>query len=152
MKKSTLVAIVLVIVVIGIGGLFALSTSDNDKDASNESTTGNQQATDGAVADQSPETTRNDEGGQSDVNEVEIENFAFQPASISVKKGTTVTWTNKDSTQHSVIPDSGDSDAFQGSELLSQGATYSFTFNTPGTYTYHCGPHPQMTGSVTVTE
>ena len=84
-------------------------------------------------------------------DKVTIKDFAYVPATITVKKGTKVTWTNQDSTRHDVTPDS-ESDNFKASELLSKGESYSFTFNTAGTYTYHCGPHPQMKGTVIVTE
>jgi len=74
----------------------------------------------------------------------------FSPASITVKKGTAVTWTNKDAVTHTVTendeqkgPDSGD---------LASGKTYSFTYDTVGTFKYHCAIHPNMTGTVTVTE
>ncbi len=77
--------------------------------------------------------------------------MAYQPASVTVKKGATVTWTNQDTVRHDVTPDE-DGEAFKGSQLLPQGESYSHTFNEPGTYTYHCSPHPHMTGSVTVTE
>lgn len=82
---------------------------------------------------------------------VEIVNFEFTPSTITVKKGTTVTWTNKDQDEHTVTPDQESAD-FQGSGMLDQGETYSFTFMKAGTYTYHCQPHPQMQGRVVVTE
>ena len=78
---------------------------------------------------------------------VSIQNFAFTPTNLTVKKGTTVTWTNKDSIGHTVTGDSGISSA-----LLSQGESYSFTFNQTGQFSYHCNPHPGMIGTVTVTE
>jgi plastocyanin len=83
-------------------------------------------------------------------NEVEIEDYAFKPGSITVKKGTTVKWTNKDDVQHDIVADTSGSGL--GSELLSKGQSYSFTFDTAGAFTYHCGPHPYMKGTVTVTE
>jgi amicyanin len=82
---------------------------------------------------------------------VEIKDFAFSPAAITVKKGTKVTWTNKDSTQHNISPDTETAD-FKASELLAQGESYSVTFNTVGTFSYHCTPHPYMKASVIVTE
>lgn len=79
---------------------------------------------------------------------VSISNFAFTSAALTVKKGTKVTWTNQDSVGHTVTGDSGG----PGSSLLSQSASYSFTFNTVGTFPYHCSPHPFMKGTITVTE
>jgi plastocyanin len=78
---------------------------------------------------------------------VTIQNFAFTPASITVPKGTTVTWINQDSADHQIASDA------QGftSSSLPKGASYSFKFDTPGTYPYHCSIHPSMKGTVIVT-
>lgn len=83
-------------------------------------------------------------------NSVTIQNFTFTPASITVKKGTKVTWTNNDSVAHTVtetdgqtVPDSG---------TVNQGSSYSFTFPAAGTYHYHCAFHPGMLGTVVVTD
>jgi len=84
-------------------------------------------------------------------NAVSIDNFAFSSKSITVKVGTTVTWTNKDSVAHTVTADSPSSDA-PASGNIASGDTYTFTFNKAGTYAYHCSIHTDMTGSVTVTE
>lgn len=83
-----------------------------------------------------------------------IENSAFTPARITVKKGTTVTWTNEDSMEHNVV---SDDDAPAGgppktADLLSQGEVFSFKFDTVGTFPYHCTPHPFMQGTVEVVE
>jgi amicyanin len=76
---------------------------------------------------------------------VEIKNFAFDPKTVTIKVGQTVTWTNQDSVTHTVTGDGGiDSDD------LSKGKSYSKTFDTEGTFDYHCSPHPQMTGQVIV--
>lgn len=83
-------------------------------------------------------------------NSVAIQNFAFSPAMITVKKGTTVTWTNKDSTTHTVTESDGQSGPASGD--VTPGSTYSYTFNTAGTYQYHCSIHPEMIGTVVVTE
>jgi plastocyanin len=81
------------------------------------------------------------------VSDVRLENIAFSPASIVVDAGTTVTWTNYDSAVHTVKSDAGDELA---SPLLNQGNTFSHTFDVPGEYYYHCEPHPNMKGLVTV--
>jgi plastocyanin len=78
---------------------------------------------------------------------VSIVDFAFQPASIEVPVGSTVTWTNTGAVPHTVTSDSGAFDSGQ----LSPGASFSQTFDTAGTFTYHCSIHPQMTGTVVVT-
>jgi plastocyanin len=80
-------------------------------------------------------------------NEVNIDGFAFAPATLTVKAGTTVTWTNKDEDPHTVVDNGG---AFR-SQALGSGGTYSFTFPTAGTFDYICSVHPFMHGTVVVT-
>jgi plastocyanin len=63
-------------------------------------------------------------------NSVTISNFAFSPASLMVKVGTQVTWTNKDTVTHTVTANQG---AFDSNDL-SPGASFSFTFTKAGTY------------------
>lgn len=82
-------------------------------------------------------------------NEIEIKNYAFKPASVTVKVGTTVTWTNKDAVVHTVTADASSSDKFDSGDIQ-QGGTFSYTFKQTGTYPYHCTPHPNMKASVTV--
>jgi len=77
---------------------------------------------------------------------VTIESFLFNPASLTIKAGETVTWTNKDSVAHTITEDKGIFD----SGSVNSGATYSFTFKTAGTFTYHCAIHPSMTGKIIV--
>ncbi len=79
---------------------------------------------------------------------VTIQNFAFNPKTVSVKVGAKVTWTNQDSTAHTVTFDTGGAK----SGNLAQGATYEQTFSAAGSLTYHCSIHPTMTGTVTVTQ
>jgi len=78
---------------------------------------------------------------------VSIENFKFSPSSITVKKGTTITWTQMDSTPHTVTVEKGDG---PDSPLLQKGETYSYKFDNVGTYAYHCKPHPYMKGTIVV--
>jgi plastocyanin len=80
---------------------------------------------------------------------VTISGFLFSPATITVKKGTTVTWINNDSVGHTVTADSGVGPA---SGLLNNGDSYNYTFDATGTYPYHCSVHPSMKGTVVVTE
>jgi plastocyanin len=78
--------------------------------------------------------------------EVKISGFAFDPTPLTVTVGTTVTWTNEDSAPHTIVSDTG----LWTSPRLGQGETFSFTFDTAGTYAYHCGIHASMTGTITV--
>lgn len=79
---------------------------------------------------------------------IEIKNFAFVPANVSVEPGTKVTWTNRDTLQHTATSDA--TGVPIDSPYLNQGDSWSFTFNQNGTYAYHCTPHPFMTGVVIV--
>lgn len=78
--------------------------------------------------------------------QVVISGFAFTPVVIAIKVGAKVTWTNQDNVAHTVVAKDG---SFK-SGSLNQGETFSFTFNTPGSYTYFCSIHPNMLGSVIV--
>jgi len=77
---------------------------------------------------------------------VQIKGFAFAPRTITVKVGNTVTWTNGDSVGHTAT---ADDDSFD-TGLLAKGQSGSVTFDTPGTYTYFCTPHPNMKATVLV--
>ena len=79
--------------------------------------------------------------------QINIFNYKFDPASVTVSVGTTVTWTNKDEIPHTVA--SSDK-SFQGSAGLDTGDSYSYTFTKPGTYKYYCTLHPFMTGVIVV--
>ena len=77
---------------------------------------------------------------------VVIQGFSFKPAHITIKRGTKVTWINKDMTKHTATANNG---AFD-SGVLRPGESYSHTFKTAGKKGYHCQIHPSMMGSVTV--
>jgi nitrite reductase (NO-forming) len=79
----------------------------------------------------------------------------FVPAEITVPAGSAVTWTNDDSTIHTVVQGSaqggsGETPAFDSS-IIANGATWEHTFDTAGEFDYYCSLHPFMTGKVTVT-
>jgi amicyanin len=78
---------------------------------------------------------------------VAIKNFGFSPATITVKAGSTVVWTNDDAVQHDVTFDGG----AISSAVLNKNDTFSHTFKTAGTYHYICSIHPFMHGTVIVT-
>lgn len=82
-------------------------------------------------------------------NQVTISGFAFSPNSLSIRTGTTVTWKNNDPMAHTATSVSG-TPAFD-SGTLANGASYSFTFATAGTWTYKCSFHSSMSGTITVT-
>ncbi len=77
---------------------------------------------------------------------VAIDNFTFNPQTLKVKAGTTVTWTNKDDIPHAIAAVGKE---FK-SKVMDTDNNYSFTFTAPGTYAYFCSLHPHMTGTVVV--
>jgi plastocyanin len=79
---------------------------------------------------------------------VKIVSFQFTPQTVTVKPGAKVTWTNDDTAIHSIKDTSAL--ATPVSQDLGKDATFSITYGQPGTYSYICGIHQYMTGSVTV--
>ena len=134
MKSSTLTTIVVVVVVLIIGYfLYSQQTTNNNTDQT-----------------QSTQTTPSAVTGET--KELKIGDYAFIPQSVTIKKGTTVTWTNIDAVKHTVTSDSGNE---LNSPDLAKGDTYTHIFTTPGVYKYHCTMHPNfisMKGTITVTE
>ena len=106
----------------------------------------------------SDQTVSGTENGQDDTNaqngdeiQIEMRGFKFNPDMVTIKQGTTVTWTNKDGTAHTVV--SGVRDNKSGlfdSGNISSGATFSYTFNEKGTFDYFCEPHSGMDGIIVV--
>ena len=75
-----------------------------------------------------------------------ISGFTFSPASLTVAKGTTVTWQNNDSALHTATSDNGSWNTGD----ISQGAMKSVVFNTAGTFAYHCARHTSMKATIIV--
>ena len=128
--QKALIALV-VVIILAAGGL---ALTRNDKSSKNSTGA----ATSNNTSQQAPLSA----------NSVTIKDMAFSPADITVAKGTKVTWTNNDSTAHTVT---GDSEHGPNSQPIEPGKSYSFTFADEGTFNYHCTIHPEMTGTVTVT-
>ena len=87
-----------------------------------------------------PAAARSDGGGQ-----VTIDNFTFSPPTLTVAKGTAVTWTNQDDIPHTVLS----AGKFK-SKALDTDDKYSYTFAKVGTYAYYCSIHPKMVGKIVV--
>jgi plastocyanin len=81
-----------------------------------------------------------------DANTIVMKNFDFSPMMLTVKAGTTVTWKNLDGEPHTVVSPDG---VFR-SHALDQGDTFTFKFDTPGTYKYICSIHPKMMAAIVV--
>ena len=79
-------------------------------------------------------------------NEIVIANFSFEPATLTVKAGTTVTWVNHDDEPHTATA----TDKRFNSKTLDNGDRFSQEFNAPGVYNYYCALHPKMTGKIIV--
>lgn len=105
-----------------------------------------------SASDVTPSTTMPDPTGAEAppaapvaANAVDIVNFAFAAPGITVKVGTTVTWTNKDEDPHTVTG------ASFNSPTMTTGAMFAYTFTAPGSFDYLCTIHPFMHGTVVVT-
>ena len=93
------------------------------------------------------------DAGQAKEVAVSLSDFKYSPKLLKVKVGTKVTWTNKENVPHTVDEDKG---AFESGNMTN-GASFSFTFDKPGTYRYHCAFHggkggEGMSGTVKVTK
>lgn len=77
---------------------------------------------------------------------VNIQGFAFAPGSLTVAKGTVVTFTNNDNASHTATADDGSFDT----GTIGAGASAKITFNKAGTFSYYCAFHSGMTGTIVV--
>jgi plastocyanin len=82
------------------------------------------------------------------LNAVTIDNFMFMPPIMTINVGETVTWTNKAAVGHTATSD--DNGMAFDTGLIAPGNSYVQEFLIPGTYTYHCKPHPYMRGTIIV--
>ncbi|MCP3458837.1 MULTISPECIES: cupredoxin family copper-binding protein [unclassified Bradyrhizobium] len=82
---------------------------------------------------------------RADDMEVHIDNFTFQPAELTVKTGTTITWINRDDIPHTIVS----AGKFR-SKTLDTDDKFAFTFTAAGDYKYFCSLHPHMTGLIKV--
>jgi plastocyanin len=80
--------------------------------------------------------------------QITIDNFAFEPETLTVAPGTKVTWVNRDEEPHTVV--SADKELRFKSPGLDTNDSFSFVFDKPGTYKYFCSVHTQMVGTVVV--
>jgi plastocyanin len=92
-------------------------------------------------------------GSATNVTSIAISSSAFSPTAVTIKKGATITWTNKDTANHAIAETDSGSGASSGphSPQLKPNESYTYTFTTPGTYHYQCAIKPALTGTITVT-
>jgi len=145
MKKGIVAVVIIVIIAVAAWLIYggknsnnnsSLYGSNNNAGSSSNQTPTNNSANNSASTDQTQST-----------NKVTIANMAFSPSQITVNKGDTVTWTNNDSTAHTVTSDTG-SELNSGD--IQPGSTYSHTFSQTGSYQYHCSIHPYMRATIVV--
>lgn len=151
MSKAIVAAIIIAVIVIAGGGAYlATRGGDSGSNSTKNGTDTSMQGMDMSDMKNMGSSEKANDSTPVATDTVTIENFAYSPADITVKKGTTVTWTNKDSTAHTVTENDGKAGPDSGT--MDNGKSYSFTYNTVGTFKYHCTFHPNMLGTVTVTE
>ncbi|HEY3239722.1 MAG TPA: plastocyanin/azurin family copper-binding protein, partial [Acidimicrobiia bacterium] len=80
---------------------------------------------------------------------VDVDDYAFSPAQVRIEPGDQVRWTNVGGQTHTVTSDHPAAEDFD-SGRLSKGEEYTHTFDTAGTFPYHCEVHSSMTGVVQV--
>ena len=90
--------------------------------------------------------TAGSQSNQTDKNQINIDNFSFTPAILTVPVGAKVTWINHDDVPHLVMS----TDKRFTSPALDTDDRFSYTFTAPGTYNYYCAIHPKMTAKIIV--
>jgi amicyanin len=78
---------------------------------------------------------------------IDIKDFAYSKTKVTVARGTTITWTNRDDMEHDVTRNGSKGPK---SKLLGKGKSYSWKATKAGTFKYHCSPHPFMKGTIVV--
>ncbi|MEA2512909.1 MAG: hypothetical protein QOJ59_2396 [Thermomicrobiales bacterium] len=105
----------------------------------------------GACGTETPPATA-ESGGETAAGEVAVKiyDFGFDPPTLTIEVGTTVTWTNSGAVQHTTVSFNKGKKTWD-SDIMEAGDTYSFTFDRPGTFDYLCGLHPNMKAVIKVT-
>jgi amicyanin len=93
-----------------------------------------------------PSSVRANDQPSAATAEVKIDNFSFEPQTLTVTVGTRVTWTNRDDIPHTSVSTEG----VWKSKVMDTDETFSYMFTKAGTYPYYCTIHPKMTGKVVV--
>jgi amicyanin len=98
-----------------------------------------------------PTATATQAGNAQTVMIISSGSFAFSPATLTIKVGTTVIWKNTTAAPHTVTSDDGKTfDSGMANPIAAQGGTFSFTFTSAGTFAYHCSIHPFMKATIIV--
>lgn len=129
--------VIVILVLIGGGIILVRRSATNNKSTITSNT-------------QTTNTTTQTPAAQTSATEtVNIKGMLFTPSQITVAKGGTVTWTNNDTVAHTVVADVSDANG-PNSGNIEPGGTYSFTFETTGSFQYHCSIHSSMHGTIVV--
>lgn len=134
MRRSTVTIIVILLIIVAAAAIAVGHKSNNN---SSPTTSNTNSSTSGAS------------GKQPMAGTINIRNMMFTPSQITVAKGGTVTWTNNDTTTHTVVDDLSNVDGPHSGDIP-PGGKYSFTFNHTGSFQYHCTIHPSMRGTIVV--
>ena len=146
MSKAIWIAgIIIIVLVLIVGGFYYINSPAPTKDKINSG--------EEIVISEENQNSNSNSSSENSVNEaqeymIDIANFAFSPSSLTINAGDSITWTNRDSSAHTVTSDSGNE---LDSERISNGQIYTHVFAQPGTYSYHCTPHPGMKATIVVT-
>jgi plastocyanin len=128
--------LVLLIACLALTLTFAACGGDDDDDG-------------GGSSDVPTAPTQKPSGGGGGTATVDMKDIQFVPKAVTVKAGTTITWTNSDSVPHTVTKDGGPGDDFDSGNV-EPGDTFEQTFDKPGKVDYVCTIHPGQAGTVTV--
>jgi plastocyanin len=128
--------------------LAALSLAACGDDSSDNETTSDETAAGSPAPGQEGSNAAAPSGEAVRSAKVEIVDFAYQPATVTIQAGGKVIWQNRDSDEHTATLDDG---SFSTGPLA-EGKLKSESFKAPGTFTYFCEIHPDMKGTVEVVE
>ncbi|MDD4931506.1 MAG: plastocyanin/azurin family copper-binding protein [Candidatus Colwellbacteria bacterium] len=142
MDKNKLIIVLTAVAVIVVTGIVIFSMKDKSAPVPADNNPV-------AIPEQVPAVPVSEENAVS-MTDVLISGFSFQPGKISIKKGSTVKWTNENDIGHDVVADI--IPPYFKSPILLKGESYSFTFDKVGTFGYYCGIHPSMKGTIEVVE
>jgi plastocyanin len=120
---------------------------DDDDDGGDGDSAATTEQTDTGAAPPADDTGG---GGGGEAVTIDIPSISFDPAEVTVKAGTTVTWTNSDDLPHTVTKDGGPGPDFDSGDLDPGSGEFEQTFDEPGTVDYVCTIHPGQAGSITV--
>ena len=134
---------------VAVLALLLAACGDDDDEVSSDTTEPTSETTDAGVG------SGDDYGGNGGDRRaagtaVAIVDFAFDPSTIEVGAGSTVTWTNEDGVTHTVTAGTPGSAEETFDESLDGGASAEVTFDEAGTFPYFCAIHTDMTGEVVV--